>query len=501
MTKSDVRFKEGFALHQQGKLAEAERAYQAVLRQQPNHFDALQLLGLIAVQTRRLQRGVELLKRAIRLNGKIATVHSNLGSALRDLKHPEEAVASYDKAIALKPDYAEAYSNRGNALLDLKCPEEAVASYDKAIALKPDYAEAYCNRGNVLLDLKRPEEAVASYGNAIALKPDYAEAYCNRGNVLLDLKRPEEAVASDDKAIALKPDYAEAYCNRGNALLDLKRPEEAVASYDKAIALKLDFAEAYYNQSLCYLKMGRYEQGWRQYEWRKRTKEPSTATRPYPQPVWLGEQDILGKTLFLWWEQGFGDTIQFCRYAKLVEARGARVIMEVQRPLYRLLQQLSPNIRLIQPSEEPGAFDYHCSLPSLPFAFRTTATTIPAAPRYLSADERAVAEWSSRLTPKTKPRLGLVWSGGTAHKHDHNRSIALSICLPLLSHHAHWVSLQREVRDADHAVLQQIAGLSFFGSDLEDFSDTAALVSLMDLIVTVDTRACPQLSQTRLAAR
>ena len=239
---------QGMALHRQGKLADAERCYGEVLQRQPDHFDALHLLGVIACQTRRTERGVELIKRAIELNPKVAAAHSNLGNALRDLKRPAEALASYDTAIALKPDVAEAHSSRGNALMVLTRPAEALASYDKAIALKPDYAEAHNNRGNTLRDLKRPAEALASYDKAIALKPEVAEAHSNRGNALKDLKRPAEALASYDKAIALKPDYAEAHNNRGNALRDLKRYAKALTSYNKAIALKPDYAGAYYNR-------------------------------------------------------------------------------------------------------------------------------------------------------------------------------------------------------------------------------------------------------------
>ena len=168
-TALQAKFKQGVALHQQGKLAEAERIYGEVLRQQPNHFDALHLLGVIAFQTRRTERAVELIRKAIGLNAKVAAAHSNLGNALRDLKRPADALASYDKAIALKPDFAEAYNNRGIALKDLKRSADALASYDKAIALKPDFAEAYNNRGNSLTDLKRPADALASYDKAIAL--------------------------------------------------------------------------------------------------------------------------------------------------------------------------------------------------------------------------------------------------------------------------------------------------------------------------------------------
>ena len=261
-----AKFAQGIALHQQGKLAEAERIYGEVLHQQPNHFDALHLLGLIAAQTRRTERAVELIKRAIGLNAKVAAAHCNLGNTLTDLKRPADALASYDRAITLKPDYAEAYYNRGLALQDLKRPEDALASYDKAIALKPDFAEAYSNRGNALIDLKRPEEALVSCDTAIALKPDFAETHNNRGNALTYLKRPTDALASYDKAIALKPDLAEAYCNRGNALLDLKHAADALASYDKAIALKPEYAEAYSNRGRALQNLKRPEDALASYD-------------------------------------------------------------------------------------------------------------------------------------------------------------------------------------------------------------------------------------------
>jgi len=222
-----AKFEQGVKLHQQGRLAEAERSYREVLRRQPNHFDALHLLGVIALQTRYTERAIELFKKAIGLNAGVAAAHSNLGRALLDLKRPEDALASCNMAIALEPDLAEAYYNRGNVLLELKRPEDSLASYDIAIALKPDFAEAHSNRGNVLLGLRRPVEALASYDRTITLKPDYAEAHNNRGLALQDLKRPAEALASFNKAIALKPDYAEAYDNRRIALRDLKRPEDA----------------------------------------------------------------------------------------------------------------------------------------------------------------------------------------------------------------------------------------------------------------------------------
>ena len=220
--------------------------------------------------------------------------------------------------------------------------------------------------------------------------------------------------------------------------------------------------------------MGRLERGWRQYEWRKKVDKP-VADRSYAQQLWLGDEPIAGKILFLWWEQGFGDTIQFCRYAKLVEERGAKVIMSVQQPLRGLLKQLSPTIQIIDQDETPTNFDYHCPLMSLPLALGTTLETIPASPQYfiLKADERLRTVWEARLPRKTKPRIGVVWSGSTTHG-IHNRAIPLETFLALLCPDADWICLQKEVNEDDLAALRQLGRLAFFGDHLKDFSDTAS---------------------------
>jgi tetratricopeptide (TPR) repeat protein len=413
-----AKFEQGMALHRQGNLAEAERIYREVLQRQPNYFDALHMLGLIAHQTRHSEQAIELIERAIALNPNFAAAHSHRGMALRVLKRPNDALACFDQAIALEPDFAMAHNNRATALLDLRRPAEALVSCDKAIALSPELVLAYYNRGNALRDLKRPEEAMASYGKAIALKPD--------------------------------------------------------------------FAEAYWDQCLCLLLLGRFEQGLPQYEWRKKRDQP-VATRSFRQPFWRGAEDIAGKTLFLWWEQGYGDTIQACRYAKLVEARGAKIIMSVQESLLELIRPISPAIEFVDSEIVPAEFDYHCPLLSLPLAFGTTLETVPAEQQYLKADEKLRAAWAPRLPPKTKPRIGLVWSGRTEHKNDHNRSIELERLLPILGPDADWICLQKEVRNNDLAVLRQFGRIAFFGDELRDFSDTAALLDLMDLVITVDT--------------
>jgi len=259
-------FTRALALHQAGRLTEAERGYRQCLKVQANHFDSLHLLGVIYHQRGNHAGAVHQIDVALKVNPKAASAFSNRGLALQELRRLDEALASYDKAIALKPDYAESFNNRGNALQELRRLDEALASYDKAIALKPDYAEAFNNRGNTLKEQTRLVEALASYDKAIALKPDYAAAFNNRGNTLRELERFDEALSNYNKAIGLKPDYPEAVNNRGLVLQELKRFDEALASYDRAIALKPDNAEVFNNRGIALKDLARLDEALASYD-------------------------------------------------------------------------------------------------------------------------------------------------------------------------------------------------------------------------------------------
>jgi len=450
-----AELKQGMALLRQGRLADAERVYAEILRQQPDHFDALHFLGVIAVQNGQVQRGVELISRAIELDANVAEAHGNLGDALRRLGRHEDALASYDRAIALRTDLAQVYCNRGNALTDLERPKDALASYDRAIALKPDYATAYSNRGVALQDLQRLEEALPCY----------------------------------DKALALNPDYVKAYSNRGVVLRDLNRPKDALASYDKAIALRPDDVEANWNRSLCLLLTGDFERGWQAYEWRKKQKGHS-AKRSYPQPLWSGAQDLAGKTLFLYWEQGLGDTIQFCRYARLVEARGAKVVLSVQGPLRRLLSRLSPTVQILGAKEEPADFDYHAPLLSLPLAFGTTSRDIPAEVPYLSAEQDRIDFWKDRLGPDGF-KIGICWQGRVG-KVDIGRSFAVTELYDIAAiAGVRLISLQKGEGAEQMESLAEGMRIETLGADFDAgqhaFLDTAAVMEHMDLNITSDT--------------
>src|ERR1700687_5711513 len=513
----------GLTLHKQGKLSEAATIYKEILRDDENHFDAIHLLGVVSLQTGNFHNAVELLSRAITLNPNVAGVHSNCGTALASLKRLNEAILSFDKAIALKPDYAEVYSNRGNALQNLKHLAEAIISYDKAIALKPDFAEAYSNRGNALKALKRLDEAIIDYDKAIALKPDFAEAYSNRGTALQYLERLDEAIISFDKAIALKPDFAEAYSNRGNALKDLKRLDEAIISYQKAIALNSDFAkaysnlgnaltalkrldeaiinydraielwpdyaDAYANKGIASLLRGEFASGWRDYEWRKKREEPA-GNRFVPKPLWLGEQDLAGKSLFIHWEQGLGDTIQFCRYALLATACGARVVLSVQDALLRLLKQLDPEIVVIVSNQQPSVFDLHCPLLSLPLAFNTTLQNIPSKVPYLQAEPDRIAQWTKKLG-RDGFKIGICWQG-SATKYGVSRSFPITEFIRVSKiENVRLISLQKGDGENQLQNLPDGMCVESLGTDFDAgpdaFLDTAAVMKCCDLVITCDT--------------
>lgn len=286
---------QGLALHQQGKLPQAQAIYEQVLQLQPTNFDALQLLGVLSTQKKDHLLAIEFYSKALQINPQHAASYNNLGVVFHEQERFDEAIELYERAIANEPKYADAHYNRGNALKELERYEEALASYEDSIALSPNHAESHFNKGNALKDLKRFEEALASYNKAISLKPNYADANINKGNVLQELgcleeavhnfnqaitvnprsekswlglgialrelKQSEESLLAFDKAIQFKPDYAEAYCNKGLTLQNLRHFDEAVTCYDQAILLKPDYADAFCNKGACLSDLRKIEEG------------------------------------------------------------------------------------------------------------------------------------------------------------------------------------------------------------------------------------------------
>jgi tetratricopeptide (TPR) repeat protein len=472
--------------HQAGDLVTAQALYAEVLRASPRNFGALYALGVSYCQEGQHARGVPLLEQALAVEPDYAEAHSNLASALNALSRHNEAVAHGERAVALDPACAEAYCSLGNALHALGRYEEAIVRYEQALALKPNLPEVYFNLGNALRALARNDEAVVRYEQALALNPAYAEAHNNVGNALHAVARPDEAIAHYEQALVLNPASSEAHGNLGNALHALGRDDEAIAHYEQALAIEPDFADAEHSMSSSLLALGRLAEGWQPYEARWRVK--GVAGLPdFQCPLWLGAENIAGKTILLHAEQGLGDTIQFCRYAALVAQQGARVILEVQPALRTLLADIQGPHQIVARGDTLPDFDCHCPLLSLPLALGTRLETIPAPVPYLAAQPDLVARWEAVLGPKERSRIGIAWAGSPGYKDDRKRSIPLRRLRPLLTAGASVVSLHHEVCAADLEVLDAHPEILQFGEELRDFTDMAALVTLLDLVISVDT--------------
>ncbi len=516
------------ALHLSGLIAYQDKAFDraaeilgAALDIHPGSALAHNNRGLALMELKQPLRALDHFDKAIALKPIFASAQNNRGNALRSLGRFAEALAGYDTALSQKSDYADAWYNRGLALHDLKQFERALQScrqalalkpdyaaahntcglalkelgqaqaaveaYDKALAIKPDLAEGWTNRGVALQSLHKYGAALQSYDQAIAYAPDVAQAWSNRGSVLNRLGRSRKALQSYDCAVALDPTFANAWNNRGVTLVDLGRRAEALLDYEKAIALDPNNADAHWNMSLCRLQLGNFEQGWVGHEWRWKAETLVLSPRHFSEPLWLGDAPLQGKTLLLYADQGLGDALQFCRYAKLLQDRGAKVILEVGKALVPLLTGLDGTSRVIATGDALPPFDFQCPLGSLPAAFKANAKNIPMPAGYLRAANDKLTAWRTRLGAKTKPRVGLVWSGNTQHTNDHNRSIPLADFTKMLPPGFDYVSMQREVRAEDMAVLRARSDIRNIGEDLADFSDTAALADLMDVIISVDT--------------
>lgn len=474
----------GNALNKLQRHDEALQSYDRALALEPNHAEALYNRGFTLNKLGRFGEALADFDAALALRPDYPEALVCRGSALHDLKRLQEALDSHERALAQRPNYTEALVNRGAVLHEMGRPEDALDSFERALVLEPENVEALTNRGVVLHDLARYGEALADHDHAIAVRPGDAAALNNRGVTLHKLKRLEDALASQDSALASRPDYAEALVNRGVILYDLKRFDEASASYDRAIALHPNHADAHFFKGLSNLVTGDFEQGWIEYEWRRHAPAARLTARDFRQPPWLGEEDISDKTILLHSEQGFGDSIQFCRYAPLVAARGARVVLEVEEPLRALIGTLDGPMQVIAKGDTLPDFDVQCPLPSLPLAFKTNLDTIPANTPYLRAP--ASQQWNSLLGPRRGLRIGLAWAGNTKHVRDRERSIALYDLLPLLDIGASFVSLQKDVRAGDAETLKR-CGILNLGDGLDDFADTASLISQLDLVVSVDT--------------
>jgi tetratricopeptide (TPR) repeat protein len=501
-----------------GLTTEARNCCQHALAIDPHHGDALRLMGEICLHSGQPDQAIEWLADAVRIEPTAEHV-SALGMALYRSGKLEDALKAFDKAISLQPGNAELWKNLASVLIDLNRPDEALLGLQHALKLRPRYADAANLSGLILYRKERYLEALDLFNLSIDVEPSQADALRLRALLYLNLKRFEEALADNrqsvrldrgnadahndlaavlqklgrceeslewyDRAIALRPDFILALNGKAGSLTELRRIDEAFACYARALALDSEDANTRWNLALLQMLVGDFEAGWVGREARWKTglmRDPG-----FPQPVWSGDRPIEGKTILLYADEGIGDLFQFARYIPLVAALGARVIAAVAGPTCSLISRLDGVAECVAKTSALPAFDIHCAISSLPLAFKTSLDTIPSVVPYLPApDQGRVKEWERRLGSDRKFRVGLVWSGNAGHMNDHNRSMPLRDLTKILDVDATFVSLQKDLRDGDREVRSgtDIVDLT---ENLSDFDQTSALISCLDLVISVDT--------------
>jgi tetratricopeptide (TPR) repeat protein len=480
----------GHALRRAGRLAEAEAALRRAVALDPSMGPAHLALGMAVEQAGRIGEAAEHYRRAVALVPDSVQAQTRLGVALLALGDATGAEAAHRAVVAANPAIAEAQVNLAAALSAQGRDGEAEAACRRAIGLNPRLALAHAALGGVLAQQGRHGEALAACRRAVALDPDLPVAQTNLAGALRLCGLDAEAEAAARRALALDPGAAAAWRNLGAALDAEGRPAAAMEAFDRALAIAPADAEIRFARALTLLRGGDFGRGLAEYEWRWDTRAQRAGRRTFAQPQWRGE-DVAGRTILLHAEQGLGDTIQFARYAALAAERGARVLLEVQPALVRLLSGLDGVERVLARGEALPAFDLHCPLLSLPLALATTPATIPAAIPYLRAEPERAAAWRARLEQRPGFRVGIAWQGNPHSIADLGRSAPLAAFAPLAAvPGVRLIALQKGPGSEQLAALPAVEDL---GNGLDPgpdaFLDTAAAMMALDLVVSVDTAA------------
>ncbi|MEG4519068.1 MULTISPECIES: tetratricopeptide repeat protein [unclassified Microcoleus] len=511
----------GSALAEVGETEEAIAQYERALSLNPNCAEALINLGLLREAQGDVAEAISCYEQAIQVNPNCAVAYLNLGIALEAQGEEaganyEQAIANYERAIAIDPNYVDALHNLAYASIRQGQIDRAIAYYERSTALQPDVAEtliglgsslqqqdkldealavcqqaiqqlpasaqARCNLGIVLQKQGKIEDAIGCYQQALSLKPDFPEALNNLGKAFEESGKMAQAIDCYRRAIELKPGYINPLTNLGTALHDRGFFADAVTCYSQAVKFNVGHPESHLNLGLALLLAGDFQRGFSEYEWRLLVKEKQFRSHNFIQPLWDGK-DLQGKTILLCPEQGLGDAIQFIRYADLVKQKGGRVIVWCLPHLQRLFAQVSGIDGLIVNPEEAPDFQVHAQLMSLPHLLGTTLETIPAKVPYLAPPPG----WEFTLNPTTNLKVGIVWSGNPKNSQNKVRSLPLNLLTKLLDiPGADFYSLQKEMTADDRALLEQMP-VTDLSSYLHDLADTAAAISALDLVISVDT--------------
>jgi len=454
-------------------------------------------LGMVLTNLHELKPAIEAYKNAIKLKKDYFEAYYNMGVIFLDIDFYEDAIDKFKIFLNYFPGYADAYLNLGLAYHKLKTFDEAILNYQKALEIKPDYAEAFNNLGNAYCDLGQFQEAIDSFNRAIKNKINYSEALSNKGTALRSMERLDESLSNFNQAIKINPNYAEAISNRATLYEQKKMYINALKGYNKALDLQPLNRIYNLNKGMLYLKLGKFEKGWEFYESRLNIFAHKLHNSNIKE---LSRSDsINGKKIFVYSEQGLGDTIQFFRFIKILISSGAKVFFETQNEIRGLLKNSISDIEFVDSLNNENNYDYYCSLLSLPYLFNLKVEADFFSPPYIYPEINKVKLWANKLGLRSKYRIGLVWSGGFRKDQpelwaiNRRRNIELKkfkvfSALDFIEFYS--VQKGKEaVEQLDKAVKENWNGPKIidYTDELNDFSDTAALIENLDLIISVDT--------------
>lgn len=479
---AEANFLLGNALTSRGRHADAVSLYQRATSLRPDYLDAWHNLGITLKQLGEFAEATKAFQQALAIDPSHSSSLFQLGQTRYSQGAPQDAIDSLRKLLDINPDDGLTCLNLGILLLESQKVEEALHWLKKAARLMPQEAAVYNSLGQALLESGHLIEAKATLQQALTLDPSYPEAYSNLGNALFDSGRFHEAIDQFKQALALNDQLHQAWYNLGKCHHELLDLDQTINSYRQAITLKPDLAEAHWNLSHALLLIGRYDEGFKEYLWRWRRE--AAQKNDIPKPEWQGEKEP-GQTLLVHTEQGMGDSIQFARYLPLVRARVGKLFLACDPPLIPLMQSLA-GVDAILNKENLAplyhAFNLQVPLLNLPSIFTTSEASIPVTVPYLSPDQRSVTEFAPLFTPATGTfKIGLVWRGNPAHTNDANRSCRLTDLTPLFDRPgATFYSLQLNGEELP-------TGMTDLAPHLHSFADTAAMLSHLDLLISVDT--------------
>ena len=486
---SNIRSDLGVALQRRGRSQEALSQLTSSTDLNPAHVEALQIRAQVEIALDQLPAALKSLDRALNIQPRSAALYAARGDVLSDLERTSEALESYDRALALQPTDAHTLRNRGRTLMTQQRLDEALSAFDAAIRQREDEADSHFQRGVVLAKLERHADALVSFDRALQLNPGAGAGAIlnNRAIALAVLVRPEDAAAGFDAALAADPTKAEALENAANTARVLQRYDEAAQLFERALALQPGNPKLRLSRGLLWLTLGDYEQGWPLHEARLEVAQ----LRPTQAPS-LPSIDAMEDAL-VYAEQGLGDTLQFCRYVPMLEARGVQVTFAVQPALQLLMRSLSASVKIVPYDQPLPALGNRVPLLSLPMLFETRVQNIPAPVPYLSARDEHRAGWRAKLQALPGLKVGIAWQGNLDTEKQggfRGRSFALSELAPLAAlPNVTLISLQKgagaqQTADFRDRVLQ-LTDPEYMGA--EEMLETAALIQELDLVVTSDT--------------